>query len=125
DNGNNFLYASGTLFSDTGTAKKVKEKLKASFDKAKVDAYGNESGRITMDDPFNPKQQQNQQNVPVGGFAGGAGVDNEQTKNIIEALNEYVKSARVYNNGRLVIVEGMIPHGMPEQGTFEKFWAAV
>ncbi len=64
-NGNRFLYASAILFADAGTAKSVKEKLKESFGKTKVDYYGSDEHKINVDDPFNPKQKPGQ-----GGFGG-------------------------------------------------------
>lgn len=119
-NGNKFLYASATLYADAATARDVKRKLKESFGKAQGDAYGEES-KMNVEDPFNPKPKAG----APGGFGGGGAASSEQTKDIVEALREYVRSSRVYNRGRLVIVEGCISHGMPEQGVFEKFWAAV
>jgi hypothetical protein len=94
----------------------------ASFDKAQAEAYANEAGRPGgLEDPFNPPQPKG----PGGAFGGGGGNQSEQSKDILEALAEYSRTARVYRRDRLVIVEGRISHGMPEQGTFEKFWAAV
>ena len=122
DNGNDFLYASAALYTDTQTARKVKRTIYASFEKAFEDIYRSEGGRPGgLEDPFTPKQP-----AQKGGFGGGGGgQNNEQTKDILEALTEYALTARVYNRGRLVIIEGRIPHGNPEQGIFEKFWRAV
>lgn len=118
-NGNDFLYASAVLFGDAAMANDAKRKLKDSFYRARGESYGSDSGRVNVEDPFNPKQKGDQ------GFGGGGGGDNEQSKHIIEALSEYAKTARVYNRGRLVIVEGTISHGMPETGTFERLWTAI
>jgi len=125
DNGNDFLYASAMLYTDVKTARIVKRKASASFDKAFGDIWRGEGGKPSgLDDPFNPKQPPQPGGAP-GGFAGGGGGTNEQTKDIIEALAEYAETARVYNRGRLVIIEGRISHGPVETGTFEKFWKAV
>jgi hypothetical protein len=125
DNGNDFLYASAMLYSDIKTARIVRRKVGASIDKAIGDIWRSDSGKPAgLEDPFNPKQPPQPGGAP-GGFGGGGGGTNEQTKDIIEALAEYAYNARVYNRGRLVIVEGTIPHGPPETGTFEKFWKAV
>jgi hypothetical protein len=121
-NGNEFLYASATLYSDSATANDVKKKLQASYDKMKKSMTGSDS-KPTIEDPFNPKKPA--AGAPGGFGGGGGGGMNEQTKDIIEALNEYSKNSRVYKSGRMVVVEGTIPHGMPEQGLFEKFWAVV
>jgi hypothetical protein len=118
-NGNWFLYASAVLYADQASANDAKRKLQESFTKAQVESYGSETRKINVEDPFNPKQK-----AQPGAFAGGGG-DNEQLKAIIEGISEYVREARVYNRGRLVIVEGKMSHGMPETGTFEKFWSAV
>lgn len=116
-NGNDFLYASATLYTDNNTAKIVRSKLDASFDKAKRDIYAGSSGRPGgLEDPFNPKEQKN---------AWGGGGAPTGTQDVLDALGEYSKFARVRRQGRLVIVEGTISHGMPEQGVFEKFWAVV
>lgn len=120
-NGNRFLYASAVLFADQATANDVKRKLKESYAKALGDYWGSEGRKINVEDPFNPKEKQ----APGGFGGGGGGQDNEQLKHIVEALSEYASEARVYSRGRLVIVEGTISHGMPETGTFEKFWTAV
>jgi hypothetical protein len=128
DNGNDFLYASASLYENVQTARSVRRKLSVSFDKALGDIWRSEAGKPAgLEDPFNPKQPAQQGGIPgAGGFAGGGGGgSNEQTKDIIEALAEYAATARVYNRGRLVIIEGRIPHGNPEQGIFEKFWKAV
>ena len=120
-NGNEFLYASATLYTDVATAKTVRSKLDASFDKAKKDIYGGSSGRPAgLEDPFNPKEK-----TAPGGFGGGGEAGGTQTQDILTALGEYSKNARVRRQGRLVIIEGTISHGMPEQGRFEKFWTAV
>lgn len=125
DNGNDFLYASGALYSDKRTAIDVATKLSANFYKAQADIYQNGSGTPAgLEDPFNPKQPA--QKGAAGGFGGGGGTTaNEASKDIIEALSEYVKTARVRRLGRLVVIEGTISHGNPEQGTFEKFWRAA
>lgn len=133
-NGNDFLYASATLYSDKPTAKYVLGKLNASLDKAQSEIWQSESGKPSgLEDPFNPKPK-----TPAGGGGPGAGgpgmpgpgmgapsTSSEQSKAILEALSEYSGTARAYRRGRLVIIEGRISHGMPEQGVFEKFWAAV
>ena len=65
---------------------------------------------------------------PAGpGMVGGGGgtTATEQTKDIIEALSEYARTARVYSRGRLVVIEGRSRTGPPRQGTFEKFWRAA
>jgi hypothetical protein len=36
-----------------------------------------------------------------------------------------VKTSRIRRLGRMVVIEGTISHGTPEQGTFEKFWRAA
>jgi hypothetical protein len=124
-NGNDFLYASAALYGDKRMARDVKNKLKASVEKAQAEIWQGDSGMPSgLEDPFNPKQGKNQ----PGGFGGGGGwgsADSETTKDILEALAEYIKYARVYTRGRLVVFEGTISHGTPEQGTFEKFWRAV
>jgi len=119
-NGNDFLYASGTLYVDVSTARTVRSKLEASFLKAQADIYGGESGRPSgLEDPFNPKDQ------AKNSFGGGGGGGGSQANDILDALGQYTKHARVRRLGRLVVVEGTISHGMPEQGVFEKFWAVV
>jgi hypothetical protein len=126
DNGNHFLFASAALYTDVKTAKSVRRKLTASFEKAYEDIYRSEGGKPGgLDDPFNPKQP-NQQGGGFGAGGGfGGGTSSEQSKDILEALTEYAETAHVYPRGRLVIIEGRIPHGPPETGTFEKFWKAV
>jgi len=116
-NGNDFLYASATLYTDYATAKSVRSKLDESFNKAKKDIYAGSSGRPGgLEDPFNPKE-------PKNAFGGGGA--NTGTQDILDALGQYSKYARVRRLGRMVIVEGTISHGMPEQGVFEKFWTVV
>ena len=123
-NGNEFLYASATLYGDKATARKVRSQLKDSIEKAQSEIWQGESGVPSgLEDPFNPKQAKNQQ--PGFGGAGWGGADAETTKAILEALSEYIKYARVYTRGRLVVFEGTISHGTEEQGVFEKFWRAV
>jgi hypothetical protein len=123
DNGNDFLYASASLYSDRATAKGVRNKLAVSYAKAQADVWQSEGGRASgLEDPFNPKPKE--QPGGAGGFSGG-GTSSEQTKDVLAALSEYVRNARVYSRDRLVVVEGTIPHGTPEQGIFEKFWKAV
>jgi len=122
-NGNDFLYASASLYGDKMTARNVRAKLAASFLKAQGDIYRSDSGRAGgIDDMFNPKPKEGAGGA--GGFSGGS-TQSESTKAIIEALNEYAKSARVYRHDRLVVIEGTIPHGTQEQGIFELFWKAV
>jgi hypothetical protein len=124
-NGNDFLYASANLYGDKRTASDVRRKLAAAYGKAQADIWQSESGKPSgLADPFNPPQPKGQAGGGMG-MGGGAGGSSEQTKDIIDALAEYARSARVYNRGRLVIVEGLIPHGTPEQGTFEKLWHAI
>jgi hypothetical protein len=125
DNGNDFLYASATLYGDKRTAMDVRAKLAASFYKAQVEIYQGGSGTPGgLEDPFNPKQPA--QKGAAGGFGGGGGTTaNEASKDVIEAVSEYVKTARVRRLGRMVVIEGTISHGTPEQGTFEKFWRAA
>ncbi|MSR53863.1 MAG: hypothetical protein EXS09_11330 [Gemmataceae bacterium] len=111
-NGNEFLYASATLYMDYATAKTVRSKLEESFGKARKEIYNGTSGQPSgLEDPFNPKDK--------------AGGNTAATKDVLEALSEYSKHARVRRLGRLVIVEGTISHGMPEQGLFERFWTVV
>jgi hypothetical protein len=124
-NGNYFLYASATQYADRRAASQVRAKLAASFYKAQADIYQGQSGTPGgLEDPFNPKQPA-QKGAAGGGFGGGGTTAGEASKDVIEALSEYVKTARVRQKGRLVIIEGMISHGPPEQGTFEKFWRAA
>ena len=124
-NGNDFLYASANLYGDKRTAADVRRKLAANFLKAQEQIYQNESGKPGgLSDPFNPPQPKGGPGVAPG-QAGGNMTSSEQTKDIIEALAYYTKTARVRQRGKLVIVEGRIEHGTPEQGLFEKFWAAV
>jgi hypothetical protein len=119
-NGNDFLYASANLYGDGRTAREVGRKLRASYTKAQEQIYQSESGKPSgLVDPFNPAQPKGQ-----GGSAFGS-TSSEQTADVIDALAEYSKSARVRVRSRLVIVEGLIPHGHPETGVFEKFWSAV
>ena len=115
DNVNDFLFASAVLYSDVRAANEVRNKLQASFYSAQSQIYRSEGGKPSgLEDPFNAKQK----DAPRGGGS-------DQSKDIIEALAEYAKSARAYNRGRLVIIEGTIPHGTQEQGIFEKFWKAI
>ena len=93
------------------------------YTKAQEQIYQSESGKPSgLTDPFNPAQPKGQ---GAGGGQAFGGGSSEQTADIIAALAEYSRTARVRLRGRLVIVEGTIPHGTPEQGIFEKFWAAV
>ena len=124
-NGNDFLYASANMYSDKRRASEVRRKLAASLRKAQEEIWQNDSGKPSgLTDPFNPP-------APKAGPGGPGGpmmpqtTSSEQTKDIIEALAEYTRSARVYTRGKLVVVEGLIPHGTPEQGIFEKFWQAI
>jgi hypothetical protein len=125
-NGNDFLYASANLYGSTLAAREIRRKLAAGYRKAQEDIYQSESGKPSgLSDPWNPPQPKQQAAGP-GGFAGPAQTANaEQVKDTIEALAEYSKTARVRQRGRLVIVEGLIPHGNPEQGIFEKLWKAI
>lgn len=119
-NGNDFLYASAQLYGDARTAREVRRKLSASYTKAQEQIYQSDSGKPGgLTDPFNPPQPKGQ-----GGSAFGT-TSTEQTADVIDALAEYSKSARVRVRGRLVIIEGLIPHGHPETGVFEKFWSAI
>ncbi len=118
-NGNDFLYGECKLFSDVNTAKSVRSGIAASFDKAKVQIYASENGSALADDPFNPKPKAGAPPTP-GMSTGGT-----ETKDVLAALNEYIKTGKVYRKGRAVIIEGTISHGTPEQGTFEKFWKVV
>jgi hypothetical protein len=128
-NGNDFLYASASLYSDVKTARAVRAKLKESFEKAQADIWQGESGRAGgLDDPFNPKPKDQPKAGGAGGFGGGFGggtTDNESKEAVLDALSEYVLNARIVRRGRLVVVEGTIPHGTEEQGIFEKFWRVV
>lgn len=126
-NGNDFLYASANLYGDKRTAGEVYRKLNDAYTKAQAQIHQSESGKPSgLVDPFNPPQQKGAQAGP--GMAMPAGNNSsEQTADIIAALSEYASSARVRlkGKGKLVIVEGLIPHGTPEQGIFEKFWHAI
>jgi hypothetical protein len=126
-NGNDFLYASATLYGSKSTARDVRAKLAESFYKAQAQIYQSEGGTASgLEDPFNPKQPKQGAGAGAGGgFAGGGGGTAEGSKDILEALTEYVRTARVRQLGRMVVVEGSISHGTPEQGTFEKFWRAA
>ena len=126
-NGNDFLYASANLYGDTKTAREVRRKIAASLYKAQEDIWQSESGKPSgLTDPFNPPQPKSGPGAgPGGGFAVAGGASAEQTQAIIEALAEYTRSARVYTRGKLVVIEGLIPHGTPEQGVFEQFWQAI
>jgi hypothetical protein len=122
-NGNDFLYASANLYGDKKTAREVRRKLDASYTKAQEQIYQSESGKPSgLTDPFSPAQPKGQ---GAGGGQAFGGGSSEQTADIIAALAEYSRTARVRLRGRLVIIEGTIPHGTPEQGIFEKFWSAV
>lgn len=122
-NGNDFLYASANLYGDKRTAREVRRKLSDSYTKAQAQIYQSDSGKPSgLTDPFNPPQPKGQ---GAGGGQAFGGGSSEQTADIIAALAEYSKSARVRQRGRLVIVEGLIPHGHPETGVFEKFWSAI
>jgi len=127
-NGNDFLYATGSLYSSSQAAYEVKRKLAAGYRKAQADIHQSDSGKPAgLTDPFNPADKKPATAVgPGGGFAGPAQTANaEQIKDTIEALSEFARTASVRNHGRFVIVEGLIPHGNPEQGTFEKLWKAI
>jgi hypothetical protein len=128
-NGNDFLYASAILYGSPQTAREARRKLAAGYEKAQKDIYqseGNKPGGLT--DPWNP-QPKTQAPAAPGGFAGPMQSANaEQVKDTVEALSEFAKTARVRSRGpndRLVIVEGLISHGTPEQGVFEKLWKAI
>jgi hypothetical protein len=99
----------------------------AAYGKAQADVWQSDAGKPSgLVDPFNPPQPKGP--AGPGGMAVGGGqptTSSEQTKDIIEALAEYARTARVYSRGRLVVVEGRIPHGNPETGVFEKFWQAI
>ncbi|HKB02693.1 MAG TPA: hypothetical protein VKD90_10765, partial [Gemmataceae bacterium] len=127
-NGNDFLYSSASLYGDKRTARDVRAKLSESFYKAQAQIYQSEGGTASgLENPFEPKQPKQGAGAGAGaggGFAGGGGTS-EGTKDILEALTEYVRTARIRQLGRMVIVEGTISHGTPEQGTFEKFWRAA
>lgn len=124
-NGNDFLYASANLYGDARTAREVRRKLSDSYTKAQEQIYQSESGKPSgLTDPFNPAQPKGQ-GPGAGGGGGFSSTSSEQTADIIAALAEYSKTARVRVRGRLVIIEGLIPHGTPEQGIFEKFWQAI
>jgi hypothetical protein len=122
-NGNDFLYASANLYGDRRTASDVRRKLAAAYGKAQADVWQSEAGKPSgLVDPFNPPQPKG----PGGpGMGGQPSASAEQTKDVIEALAEYARTARVYTRGRLVVVEGLIPHGNPETGIFEKLWHAI
>ena len=127
-NGNDFLFASANLYGDAKTAREVRRKIAASLNKAQEDIWQSESGKPSgLTDPFNAPQPKGGPGGPPGGGLAMApvGPSSEQTKDIIDALAEYTRSARVYTRGKLVIVEGLFPHGTPEQGVFEKFWHAI
>jgi hypothetical protein len=121
-NGNDFLFASAAMYSDIRTARSVRNSIAKSFATARRQVWGSEGGKASgLTDIFDPKPKE-----APGGFApGGTGGDSESTKDVLEALSEYARTARVYNRGRLVVIEGTISHGTPEQGTFEKFWRAI
>ena len=127
-NGNDFLYASANLYGDARKAQDVRRKLAASLNKAQADIWQNDSGKPGgLTDPFSapePKAGAAGQGGPPGQMM-AVGPSAEQTKDVITALAEYTASARVYRRGKMVIVEGLIPHGTPEQGVFEKFWQAI
>jgi len=125
-NGNDFLYASANLYGSPQAAREVRRKLAAGYRKAQEDIYQSEGGKPGgLTDPFNPPIPK--QPAPVApGFAGPVNTVNaEQVKDTLDAVAEFSKSARVRQRGRLVIVEGLIPHGTPEQGIFEKLWKAI
>jgi len=125
-NGNDFLYASANLYGDRRTASEVKRKMEASYTKAQEQIYQSESGKPTgLTDPFHPAQPKGQGAGAGGPPQFGGGGTSEQTADIIEALGQFAKTARVRQRGRLVIIEGRIEHGPPETGVFEKLWAAV
>jgi hypothetical protein len=127
DNGNDFLYASANLYGDSRTASDVRQKLAAAYRKAQADIYQSESGKPGgLTDPFNPAQPKAGPGATGNQMAGGGvAASSEQTKDIIDGLAQYSATARVRQRGKLVIVEGRIEHGTPEQGVFEKFWTAV
>ena len=100
-------------------------KINTSLRKAQSDIWQGTDGKPSgLEDPFNPKQGKGRSRWSRDDD-GTTEPSSEQTKDILAALSEYASSARAYRRGRLVIIEGTIPHGMPEQGIFEKFWAAV
>jgi hypothetical protein len=118
-NGNWFLYGELKLYTDARAAKKVASDMTVSFEKAQAQIYQSEGGTASgLDDPFNPKPAPGAQQQGQSGSA-------EDRKAIVEALNEYVRTARVRRRGKAVIIEGRISHGTPEQGVFELFWKAV
>lgn len=130
-NGNDFLYASGILYGSSQAARDAERKLSAGYKKAQADIFQSESGKPGgLTDPWNPPEKKQAAPAgPGGGFAGPAQSANaEQVKDTIDALAEFSKTARVRTRGRgdrFVIVEGLIPHGNPEQGIFEKLWKAI
>jgi hypothetical protein len=125
-NGNDFLYASANLYGDIKEARDVRNRLQDSFRKAQADVWQGDSGKPGgLADPFNPPKPKAAPNAPFDPMHMSVGPTSEQTKDIMEALAEYARSGRVYNRGRLVVVEGLIPHGPPETGVFEKFWTAI
>lgn len=126
-NGNDFLYASANLCSSEQAAREARRNLAAGYRKAQEEIYQSESGKPgRLTDPWNPPEKKQTGPAGAGAFAGPAQSANaEQVKDTIEALSEFTRTARVRQRGRLVIIEGLIPHGNPEQGTFEKFWKAI
>jgi hypothetical protein len=126
-NGNDFLYASANMYGDLKVARDVRNKLQAAFTKAQSDIWQNDTGRPGgLYDPFNPPKPKAAPGGPIDPMAQyNPGPTSEQAKDVMEALSEYARSARAYNRGRLVIVEGLIPHGPQETGVFEKFWTVI
>lgn len=119
-NGNHFLYGELKLYGDRMAAKQVAASLNDSLYKAQEQIYQNDGGSVGgLDDPFKPKAP------PGGGAPGFGGSSNTDTKDIVEGMNAWMKTARAYRRDRAVVVEGRIEHGTQEQGTFEKFWKAI
>ena len=125
-NGNHFVYGEAVMMSDQSAAKQLFGGMSRAFGKATAQIYqADENAKISgLDNPFEVKANENPAGPGGPGFVPSSGNPTD-AKDILEGMNQWVKSAILFRSGRTVVVYGRIPHGTPEQGIFEKFWAAI